>query len=106
MGNGIAHIEPADGQVEAVEQLTSFQDYVVTAIEAMGGVPRPVEIRTWIRENGPTPAIRMQADKPYFYCVLMRQAKNGRLVKVGEGYRLPARSAQAEAGGWSPQQTK
>jgi hypothetical protein len=68
----------------------SFPEAVIDAVKALGGTPRPGEIRAWLCENGATIAIRDQAAKPYFYAVLMRHAAKNRLVKVGDGYGLPA----------------
>lgn len=97
-----ATAEPVAGEAGEPQQKRSFPDSVLAAVGALGGAPRPNEIRTWLCERGATDAIRYQAAKPYFYAVLMRHAAAGRLIKVGDGYSLPTSSAQAEAGGLAP----
>jgi hypothetical protein len=88
---------------EEIHSSASFMDSVLIAVAKLGGLSSPGEIRTWLREHGSTPAIRMQAEKPYFYAVIMRQARAGRLIKVGDRYRLPTSSPQGETGGvWPP----
>jgi hypothetical protein len=80
----------------------AFPDAVIMAISTIGGAPLPKTIRAWLRENGATAFIRGKADTQYFYTSLMRHAENGRLIKVGDGYRLPTSSAQAETGVGDP----
>jgi len=79
-----------------------FPESLIEAVRTLGGAPRPNEIRTWLCEHGATNAIKTQAGKPYFYAVLMRHARAGRLIRVGKGYSLPKSSAQAETGADDP----
>jgi hypothetical protein len=79
-----------------------FPDEVLHAVSMIGGAPPPKTIRSWLRQNGTTPFVRDRADKQYFYTTLMRHAENGRLIKVGEGYSLPASSPQGETEGVAP----
>jgi hypothetical protein len=79
-----------------------FPETVLLAVGALGGAPIPRMIRRWLKENGSTAATRARADAPYFYTTLMRHAAGGRLIKEGEGYRLPTSSPQGEAGADDP----
>jgi hypothetical protein len=94
--------EPAVDEVLDRLQSETFSEAVAIAVGRIGGAPRPNEIRTWLREHGATEAMRAQADKPYFYSVLMRHATSGRLIKEGEGYRLRTRSPEGDTGGVAP----
>ncbi|MEO8715004.1 MAG: hypothetical protein ABI369_08320 [Acetobacteraceae bacterium] len=76
-------------------------EVVLKAVDALGGAPKPGEIRRWITDHE-TAGAAQAATKPYFYTVLMRYARTGRLIKDGGGYRLPASSPQGEAGGVAP----
>jgi hypothetical protein len=83
----------------------SFMDSVLIAVDKLGGTPSPSEIRTWLSEHGSTPAVRTQAQKPYFYAVIMRHARARRLIKIGDGYRLSTSSPEGEAGADDPGHT-
>lgn len=79
-----------------------FPEIVLKAVDAIKGAPKPAEIKRWVIKHGAASAAETAA-KPYFYTVLMRHARTGRLIKEGDGYRLPSSSPQGEAGeGGSP----
>jgi hypothetical protein len=78
-----------------------FPDTVLKAVGTLSGAPKPAEIKQWIVEHGTESAAKAAA-KPYFYTVLMRHARTGRLIKEGDGYRLPSSSPEGEAGGGDP----
>jgi hypothetical protein len=75
---------------------------VLRAVTALEGSPRPAEIRGWIKANIPTAYEKLQRSPTYLYTALLRHAQQGRLVKEGDGYRLPASSARAETGAGDP----
>jgi len=80
----------------------SLSDEVLKAVDALPGSPKPGQIKQWIIERG-LGDIAEKAAQPYFYTVLMRHARTGRLIKDGDGYRRPASSPKGEAGeGGSP----
>lgn len=76
----------------------SLGDVVVSAISALGGAPKPSVIRRWIDNNHPAWRARLEVHPNYFYTVLIRRTKSGKLVKRGKGYRLPPVSPQGETG--------
>lgn len=89
---------PGNDEITATQDATSM---VLHAIAAMGGTPRPGEIRDHlVKHNGSSGA--ELAGKAYFYTLLMRLTRTGRLIKEGDGYRLPSSSPQGEAGGVAP----
>jgi hypothetical protein len=93
--NGAPPDEPKAGAYTRPDETSdgeSFPEAVIGAVKAFRGNPLPNEIRSWLCANGSTAAIREQASKPYFYAVLMRHVRKGRLAKVDDGgYRLPPR---------------
>ena len=80
----------------------SFSDLVLRAVRAMGGAPKPADIKQWVLTNVDVPSVKEAVGKQYFYTVLMRHARKGQLIKEGAGYRLPHGSPQGEAGGVAP----
>lgn len=87
------HSEESDKQ--------NFSEVIIEAIKALGGVPKPAEIKQWIiSHNGGEIAHR--AKQQYFYTALSRSVSKERLIKEGDGYRLPTSSAEAETGVATP----
>ncbi len=78
-----------------------FPEVVLKAVAALGGAPKPSDIKQWITKYG-TGAAPHKATQAYFYTVLMRHARAGRLIKEGDRYRLPTSSPEGETGGWAP----
>ena len=73
----------------------AFQDVVIRAVGSIQGAPKAGEIKRWIIDRaGSFPGMAEKANRPYFYTILMRHAQNGRLIKDGDGYRLPIRPPQ------------
>jgi hypothetical protein len=84
--------------VETDDDIDSLGDVVGAAISAIGGAPKPIAIRQWIVKNNPVWRDRLDAHPNYFYTVLARRVKRGKLVRRGQGYRLPSVSPQGETG--------
>ncbi len=107
---GILKNLKSDADEDPNESLTRREDQlsnvVIRAVTALPGSAKPSEIKQWIFDHlaGPQDTIE-KAKQPSFYTVLMRHAQKGRLIKEGDGYRLPTSSAQAEAGGVAPRLT-
>lgn len=80
----------------------SLSDAVLKAVDALRGAPKAGQIKQWIIEHGIGEAVE-KVTQPYFYTILMRHARTGRLIKDRDGYRYPASSPKGEAGeGGSP----
>jgi hypothetical protein len=75
---------------------------VLRAVGTIGGAPKPAQIRDWIKANVPSAAEKLQRTPTYLYTALLRHSQQGRLIKDGEGYRLPTSSARAGTGGVAP----
>ena len=76
----------------------SLSDAALDAVAALGNVPRPDAIKKWIVESRPAHRERLASSPNYFYTVLIRHVQKGRLIREGNGYRLPTSSPQGEAG--------
>ena len=59
-------------------------------------------IRYWIAKNNPAVDAKLNASPAYFYTVLVRHTRAGRLAKRSRGYRLPQNSPKGETGGMAP----
>ena len=81
----------------------AFQDVVIQAVGSIHGIPKAGEIKRWIIDHADSfPGAAEKANRPYFYTILMRHAQNGRLIKEGDGYRLPTSSPEGETEGPNP----
>lgn len=80
----------------------SWPSAVLSAVADLGGCPKPALIRRWITKNNPIMAAKLEASPAYFYTVLMRLVRGGRLAKRGKGYRLPTSSPRGETGARDP----
>lgn len=76
--------EPAEIETANEENIA---DAVLTAVDALGDLPSPAQIREWIWKEKPTLVPKMKRSPNYFYTVLLRHVQKKRLIKVGSGYR-------------------
>jgi hypothetical protein len=103
MGDGpdsppIPEAASATSSAPATEESDSLAEMVLNAVAALGNSPKPAEIRQWIVQHSPILGERLEVNANYFYTVLGRHLRKGRLVKDGSGYRRPANSPQGETG--------
>lgn len=81
--------EADEAETPANPSADTLTDAVLLAVDALGGLPAPADIRTWIARERPALAAQLKSSPNYFYTVLLRHVQKKRLIRDGAGYRRP-----------------
>jgi hypothetical protein len=85
----VEHVALAPQDFNEEEQGPLLGNAILDAVKELRGSPEPWQIKQWIMANRGI-HITGKAAQPYFYTVLSRHARSGRLIKDGDGYCLPS----------------